>query len=132
MMTKRTKTCRNLRNLFTALHIIATFVPLTYFGVYILATGKPVQKVGLSITIVVMLLLAVLSVFIAVKHRAMIHTTIFWLMVLMVGLCLNLSVIRTFVVVMSIVSIVDECVFQRLATRYGELTRTNKEIDKRE
>lgn len=131
MMSKRTKQCKNLRNLFTALHILATFVPLAYFGIYILVTGQPVQKVGLTVTIVVMLLLAVLSVFIAVKHRAMLHTTIFWLMVLMIGLCLNIELIRTFIIIMSVVSIVDECVFQHLSARYSELTRTNKEIDNR-
>lgn len=127
--SQRTKSCNKRKWLFRFLHWLCLFGPLLYFIPYAFITGETVEKIALSFTLIVSVILCVISIVIAATHRAGIHRTILWLLIAGVLFCL--TEIKAFIWVMCITSILDELIFVRLKDRYAELTRTNKEIDRR-
>ena len=128
-LSSRTKDCRRRKWKYTILHWLCLFGPLLYFVPYAFATGETVQKLTLSLTVVVSAVIYLISVVTSSTHRAGIHRTILWLLI--AGILFCLTEIKTFIWVMCITSILDELIFVRLKDRYAELTRTNKEIDRR-
>ena len=125
----RTKHLRLMKFLFSSLHYIFMFVPLIVFIVMGYVEGTSSQKVTLSLTVAVGLILGILSIFIAVKNRAGLHRTILWTVVIGISFCL--SQVEVFVYVMAITSIIDEVLLVKLKDRYTNLLTINKEIDKR-
>ena len=129
MKSQRTKHCRTLSIIFSILHLLCLLGPFIYFIPYALTVGEPVEKLSLTLFTVVGATLLVLGFMTDLKHRQGLHKTIFWLLVLGITICLNS--VQTFVYIIAAVSIIDELVFCKLKNRYGELYRTNKEIDRR-
>ena len=128
-LSERTKDCRKRKWIYTLLHFLCLFGPLLYFIPYAFITGETVQKIAISFTVIVSIILCIISIVISSIHRAGIHRTIVWLLIAGVLFCL--TEIKTFIWVMCITSILDELVFVKLKDKYAELTRTNKEIDRR-
>lgn len=125
----RTKKCRTLQAIFTALHLICMIGPFMYFIPYALAVGEPVEKITLSMFTIIGGSIALLALLMDVKHRQGLHKTIFWLLIIGITICLKK--VETFVYILAVISILDELIFYKLKNRYSELYRTNKEIDRR-
>ena len=129
-MTERTKQCKRNKIIFSILHYLAMLAPIIYFAAFVIITGEVVQKVAMTIDIIVVLILGVLSLFTDVKYRGGLRKTMLWAMIAGIVWCLNRA--HTFIIIMAICSILDELIFVKLKDRYAELTRTNKELDRRE
>lgn len=129
MKSKRTKHCRNLKILFTIFNFLCMFGPCIVFVVIGYKQGETAEKLTLSMTIVLAIVLAVLGLILDVKHRGSLHKSILWILVLGIMSCLE--EVKNFIYVLAIVSLVQELLISRLKDRYSELTRTNKEIDRR-
>lgn len=127
--TKRTKQCKNLKILFSILHLLCVLGPFMYFIPYALSVGEPVEKISLTLVLAVAGCALILSLLMDIKHKQGLHKSIFWFLVIGVTICLNS--IQTFVYILAVISILDELVFYKLKNRYSELYRTNKEIDRR-
>ena len=125
----RTKNLRLMKFLFSSLHYIFMFVPLIVFVVMGYVEGTSSQKVTLSLTVTVGLILGIISIFISVKNKAGLHRTILWVVIIGISFCL--SKVETFVYVMAMTSIIDEVLLVNLKDRYTNLLTINKEIDKR-
>ena len=126
----RTKQCRNRKNIFGLIHFLCLFGPLLYFIPYGYITGETVSKIGMSFTIIVSIMLAAISMFISVAHKAGLHRCILW--VLIAGVLICLTEVKTFIWIMAITSIIDELVFVRLKDYYKAALISNKEIDRRQ
>lgn len=129
-MTERTKQCKNLHIIFTIIHFICMFGPLLYFIPYAYSIGGTGRKVGLSLFIVVALCLSVFAIIADAKTRGGLAKTILWTIIM--GVCLCLTEVKTFIYVMAIVSILDELVFTKLSVKYKDAYAANKEIDRRQ
>lgn len=127
--SSRTKQCRLLKNIFSILHFLCLFGPLLYFIPYAYVTGETVEKIALSFTIIVSVVLCVFSLIIAATHRAGMHRTMLWFMIAGVLFCL--TEIKTFIWIMAITSILDELIFTKLRDYYKAALISNKEIDRR-
>lgn len=125
----RTKQCRFRKNLFGFLHFLCLFGPLLYFIPYGYATGETTQKILMSFTVIASIVLAVISVIVSVSHRAGLHRTIMWFLI--VGVLFCLQEIKVFIWIMAATSIIDELVFVRLRDYYKTALISNKEIDRR-
>ena len=128
VLSERTKTCNRRKWLFRVLHWLCLFGPLLYFIPYAFITGEVVDKVCLSMVTIVSITLAVIHIFVSREARGM-SKAIFWLLI--AGWLFCLTEVKTFIWIMCITSLFDELIFVRLKDRYAELTRTNKEIDRR-
>ena len=127
--SERTKQCQRRKTLFSVLHFLCLFGPLLYFIPYAYYTGEIVQKIALSFTLIVSVILCVISIVIAATHRAGLHRTILWL--LMIGVLFCLQEIKSFIYLMAITSIIDEMVFVKVRDHYKAALISNKEIDRR-
>lgn len=130
MASERTKQCRRLKNLFSVLHFLFLFGPLLFFVPYGFVTGQPVEKIGLSFTVVISIILLVMSVIVSVTARAGLHRSVMWMLIIGVLFCLKN--IQTFIWIMAVCSVIDELVFVRLKDHYKAALISNKEIDRRE
>lgn len=111
------------------LHFLAMFGPFLYYIPFAFVTGTPKTSYVVCSTLVISFILLVVSFVIGVTHRAGIHKTIFW--VLLLGLTFAVKNQLTLIIVMALASILDEIVFIPLKDKYKRLYETNKEIDKR-
>ena len=127
--SERTKQCRNRKNLFGFLHFLCLFGPLLYFIPYAYIQGEVAHKIMLSMTIVASIVLSVISLVVAVNHRAGLHRTIMWFLIAGVLFCL--TEIKTFIWIMAITSVIDELVFTKIRDYYKSALIANKEIDRR-
>ena len=128
-VSDRTKQCRTLKNVFGLLHFLCLFGPLLYFIPYGYITGETVSKVGMSFTIILSVILAVISILVSVTARAGLHRCIMW--VLISGVLFCLKEIQVFIWIMAVTSILDELVFTKLRDHYKAALISNKEIDRR-
>ena len=128
-VSDRTKQCRTLKNVFGLLHFLCLFGPLLYFIPYGYITGETVSKIGMSFTIILSVILAVISILVSVTARAGLHRCIMW--VLISGVLFCLKEIQVFIWIMAITSILDELVFTKLKDHYKAALISNKEIDRR-
>lgn len=128
-MSKRTKQCRNLRDLFTVLHLLCLFGPFLYYIPSSFINGQPGEKLALSLTMVVALILGAFSIIADAATKGNLIKTIMWTLVL--GVCICLPKISTFIYIMAIISILDEIVIVRLRDKYKTAYLANKEIDRR-
>lgn len=128
-VSDRTKQCRTLKNIFGFLHFLCLFGPLLYFIPYGYITGETVSKIGMSFTIILSVVLAVISILVSVTARAGLHRCIMW--VLIAGVLFCLKEIQVFIWIMCITSILDELVFTKVRDYYKAALISNKEIDRR-
>lgn len=128
-VSDRTKQCRILKNIFGFLHFLCLFGPLLYFIPYGYITGETVSKIGMSFTIILSVILAVISILVSVTARAGLHRCIMW--VLIAGVLFCLKEIQVFIWIMAITSILDELVFTKVRDHYKAALISNKEIDRR-
>lgn len=129
MINKRTKKFRNISIIFTILHILCLIGPFLYFIPAAFITGEVVSKVVLGLSTVTSLILAAISFFITVQHRAGLHRGILWFLILGVLTCL--SNIKPFICIMALTSICDEVIFTPIRAYAKNRAAINKEIDLR-
>ena len=128
-VSDRTKQCRTLKNVFGVLHLLCLFGPLLYFIPYGYVTGETVEKICMSFTIILSVVLAVISILVSVTARAGLHRCIMW--VLISGVLFTLKEIQVFIWIMAITSILDELIFTKVRDHYKAALISNKEIDRR-
>jgi hypothetical protein len=129
MVSERTKACRRNYILLTIIHILCLLGPFFYFVPYIYITGATTSKVVVTLAVTLSLIFAGISLLIDVKHRGGIYKSIFW--ILIAAITAALTAVKTFVVIMAIVSIVDELIICPLCNKTKTALIANKEIDKR-
>ena len=129
-ISDRTKQCRLLKNIFGLLHFLCLFGPLLYFIPYGYITGETVSKIGMSFTLIVSVVLAVISILVSVTARAGLHRCIMW--ILIAGVLFCLKEIQVFIWIMCITSILDELIFTKVRDYYKAALISNKEIDRRQ
>ena len=128
-VSDRTKQCRTLKNVFGVLHLLCLFGPLLYFIPYGYVTGETVEKICMSFTIILSVVLAVISILVSVTARAGLHRCIMW--VLIAGVLFCLKEIQVFIWIMAVTSILDELIFTKVRDHYKAALISNKEIDRR-
>lgn len=128
MASNRTKSAKALWIIFTILHILCVFGPLCYYIPAAFITGEVVQKVTLGLTTIVAIIIGAISLVVGVTHRAGLHRTMMWLVIIGVMGCL--ARIQTFIWIVAITSVIDELIIAPLANRYKTIKNTNKEIDR--
>lgn len=129
-VSDRTKQCRTLTTVFGLLHFLCLFGPLLYFIPYGYITGETVSKIGMSFTVILSVVLAVISLLFSVTARAGLHRCIMWILISGVLFCLK--EIQVFIWIMAITSILDELVFTKIRDHYKAALISNKEIDRRQ
>lgn len=129
MVSDRTKYCRTMKNIFGLFHFLCLFGPLLYFIPYGYITGETVEKIGMSFTIILSVILAVISIIVSATARAGLHRCIMW--VLIAGVLFCLKEIQAFIWIMAITSILDELIFVKIKDHYKAALLANKEIDRR-
>lgn len=129
MASKRTKQCRALKNIFSILHFICLFGPLLYFIPYAYLIGKPVEKISLSFTVIVAIILVAISTITSITARAGLQRCMLWSLICGVLFCL--TDIKAFIYIVAISSILDELVFVKLRDYYKTALISNKELDRR-
>lgn len=129
-MSKRTKQCKRLNILFTLLHFICLFAPFVYFIPAAFTFATATKRIVLSLFLITAGCLSLIAVLGELKTRGRLFKSVFWIMVFGITLCL--IEVKPFVFAMCIISLVDELLFARLATKYKVAYATNKEIDRRE
>jgi hypothetical protein len=105
------------------------FGPFLYFIPYGYATGVVAEKISMSFTVIISIILAAISFIADVKHRAGIHRTIVWSLIAGVLFCLK--DVEVFIWIMAICSLADEMIFVRLKDYYATALVASKEIDRR-
>lgn len=128
-VSNRTKQCKNRKNLFGLLHFLCLFGPLLYFIPYGYITGETVEKIGMSLTIIVSIMLAAISILVSATHKAGLHRCVMW--VLIAGVLFCLQEVQVFIWIMCITSILDELIFVRLKDYYKAALISNREMDRR-
>lgn len=121
-MTTRYK---NLCFLFFALSAIANVFPIAWFTIQALVDSTlVVQKVSLSMTVLIVL---ILSVYNLVKQQTM--RCRIWIIVC--GIYAAISNFMTAIIIITICQTLDELVFKNALAYYKDKYKINKEIDKR-
>ena len=128
-LSKRTKKARTISIIFCILHFLCIFAPLAYYVPYGFITGETKEKVVMSFSIIFSIVLAVISIVVDVRTRAGLQKTMLWGLILGVMICLEQA--KDFIVIMAIVSIVDELIITHIQEHYANVYKTNKEIDRR-
>lgn len=127
--SNRTKQCRNRYIIFSILHFLCLFGPFLYYIPFGFVIGTPVEKVSLSLVIILSLCIGAFSIFLDAKNNSGLSKSIMWLMIIGVMTCL--ARIETFICIMAVVSILDELVIVKIRAKYKSATIANKEIDRR-
>lgn len=125
----RTIHCRKMKNFFGFLHFLCIFGPLFFYIPYGFVTGEPAEKIGLSFTLLATVFLILINIIVDQEHRAGLHKTIMW--VLIIGVLFVLEDIKPFIYVMATTSIIDELIITKIKDYYKTALISNKEIDKR-
>lgn len=128
-MNKRTRQCKNLTTLFNVLHFLCLFGPFFYYIPSAFVNGQPGEKLALSLTMVVAIILAAFTLLADAAARGGLTKTIMWSLVL--GVCICLPQVETFVYIMASISILDELVIVKLRNRYKTALIANREMDRR-
>ena len=129
MKSQRTKQCKRLSIFFGVLHFLCIFGPLLYYVPYAIIKGGAGDKLFLSLEIIVSIILAVFAIILDAKTRGGLIKTIMWLLIL--GITIALSEVKTFICIMAICAIVDELIIVKLRARYKDRYAANREIDRR-
>lgn len=124
-MSTVTNSYKNKRNLFRALSILITILPILVFTVIGFVEGTITEKVSLGIC----LFLALLFVLINILFKHHIRSTI-W--ILLIGIYVCVRNITPLLIIMAFSTAIDEFILDPLAKSYANKYKINKEIDKRE
>lgn len=124
-MSTVTNSYKNKRNLFRALSILITVLPILVFTVIGFVEGTITEKVSLGIC----LFLALLFVLINILFKHHIRSTI-W--ILLIGIYVCVRNITPLLIIMAFSTAIDEFILDPLAKSYANKYKINKEIDKRE
>ena len=127
--TERTKSLERKYGWLTFFHLLCLFGPLLIFTIIGFSTGTSGDRITLSLTAIVSIILALISTLVSTAHKAGLHRTILWIMILGIMYCLK--EVEVFIWVLAVTGILDELVFIPLARRYKNLKTINKEIDLR-
>lgn len=127
--SQQTKSCKAKKIIFTILHLIFLFGPLLFFFPYGFIIGTPVVKVSMSLSVIISLILAGISLLVDAKNRAGFSKSIMW--VLIIAVLTALTQVKTFIFVMAGASIVDELIVCPLRNHYRTELIANRAIDKR-
>lgn len=128
MASKRTINAKVWYTIFLILHIVCVFGPLCYYIPAAFIAGEVVEKLTLGITAIMAIMVGAISLVVGVTHRAGLHRTMMWLIIIGVMACL--SQMQTFIWVIAITSVVDELIITPLLNKYKLIKHTNKEIDR--
>lgn len=129
--SKRTQHCRKMYWIFNIAHFLALFGPFAYYIPYCFIKGENTEKIVVSLSIVASIILLVMAFIIDVKHRNGLNKTAFWILLLGVIYVLNSVNITILVVIMAIISIIDEILLIKLRDLFMAKLNANKEIDRR-
>lgn len=124
-MSTVTNSYKKKRNLFRALSILITILPILVFTVIGFVEGTITEKVSLGIC----LFLALLFVLINILFKHHIRSTI-W--ILLIGIYVCVRNITPLLIIMAFSTAIDEFILDPLAKSYANKYKINKEIDKRE
>lgn len=122
----RLKECKIKKLIFGILHFLLMLGPIVGFAIYGFATSEASSQVSFILTAIGALIVAIFSALVAVKHRAGLHRTIMWLLI--IGILFMLNEIKSFIWIVAITAIVDEIVISKLYDKYCNLVTINKEI----
>ena len=129
MVSARTKHCKIMTTIFSILHLVCLFGPLLYFIPYGYITGETVEKICMSFTVIVSVVLAIISLLISATARAGLHRCIMW--ALIIGVLFCLKEVQAFIWIMAVTSILDELIFVKVKDYYKAALISNREIDRR-
>lgn len=129
MKSDRTKALGRRKSLLSFLHFLCLFGTLLYFIPYGYITGETSEKVGMSFSIMVTVIILLVSIVVDTTHRAGLHKTMLWVMV--IGCMITLDKVRGFVYILAVVSILDEILFMPILSNTKTQLISSKEIDKR-
>lgn len=128
-MSKRTKHCKSMKILFSLLHLICLFLPLIISIPQAFAMAQGAKQVGLTFSLISALCIGLISIFVDAKYKSGFQKSILW--VILIGLAITLNEIKTLLMWIAILSIIDELLVIRLRDLYKTKFVTNKEIDLR-
>ena len=112
------------------LHFLCIFGPVLYYiPEAFKCASNTVEKSCLSLSLVIALVFTLMMVFCDLKYRAGIVKSIMWITILGITLCL--PAIKTMIIAMAVISIIDEIFIVRLKDSTKAKLIANKEIDKR-
>ena len=109
-----------------SLHFICMLGPLVFFSIRGLIAAQDGYRVVLPMTISASILLACIGLMVDVKYKAGIFKTVMWTMVLAITYSLNQ--VKTFVWILAISSILDECFFRPIYYNTKQKLMVSKEI----
>lgn len=125
----RTKQCKTAYIIFSILHFLCLFGIFLYYIPHAYIVGEKVQKISLSATLIIATILGVFSLLTSAGTRGGLSKTIMW--VVLLGLLVCLKEVKTLIIVMAVVSILDELVIVKFRDKYKSAYIANREIDKR-
>lgn len=124
-ITATTKKYKTLYIIFTALSILATVLPLSIYIIKGYAEADVVsEKVCLTCTILLTLILTIMNIIFKYKLRSII-----WILLLGIYVCIEN--ILALIILIAILSILDEFIFTPLKNSFKNKYVINKEMDKR-
>lgn len=111
--------------IFWALHILLNFCPLATYTIIALTEGQLIyEKVALTMTVFVMLILTIISIINKITLRSRL-----WIILIGVYICLGEILVP--LIVVAFCQIFDELLVCPLMNHYKAKLTINKEIDKR-
>lgn len=133
MASEITKSYRFKYQVFKILHYLLFLGPIVSFLIYGLSSSDisvtTTNKVVMSMSAVVCLILGLLALFVELKHKAGLQRTITWTIILTI--LITLQQVKPFLITLCITSLIDEWIVLPLVARYKNKLTINKEIDKR-
>lgn len=131
MMSKRTKSCKTAYIFFSLAHFLLLVIPLLIAipKGFQLAQGSGPKQIALTFSLISAICMGLISVFIDLKYREGFQKSILWLV--LIGLAIALNNIKTLLIWIAVLSIIDELIVVRLKDSYKRKYLTNKEIDLR-
>lgn len=124
---KRTNTLKKRKLFLQLIHFLCLFGPLLYYIPLGYIEGELTQKISMSFSITIIIILAITAMVSQMKHKTGLHKTILWVMILSITLCLSVDRVKTFIWIMSIASILDELIITRVLERTKVALIANKE-----
>lgn len=129
-MATRTDKLKAIYGWLTFFHMLCLFGPLLIFTIIGFCSASSDNKITLSLTAIVAIILAFISFIVSAKHRANLHRSILWIMV--IGIMHCLQSVEVFIWILAITSILDELALSPLRAKYKNKVTINKELDLRE
>lgn len=111
---------------FMCLHYICMLGPLVFFSIKGLIAAQDGYRVVLPMTISASILLACIGLMVDIKYKAGIFKTVMWTMVL--AITYSLHQVKTFVWILAIASILDECFFRPIYYNTKQKLMVSKEF----